>query len=260
MAAFEIKQEIGPQSCVVALAGDIDISVVPELRRSLSAVLDSGCANIVLDLADVTYVDSSALGLFVWIDHLLLPRQGKLVLAGANRDVTRILELSGLMTVAASIAMSPDAAAALEGLDLSEEPGEPLWQTEMQVSSDADMLSEARERIATAIAPLCFPESALFDIKVALGEALANCIRHGVPEEGELRITVAIIAHADRVILEISDNGPGFDGIHSGSQDVYAPSGRGIMFMNALMDRVEYLPGSTGGTLVRLTKHRPCER
>jgi anti-sigma regulatory factor (Ser/Thr protein kinase) len=71
---------------------------------------------------------------------------------------------------------------------------------------------------------------------------------------------VRIIAYEDRVVLEVMDNGPGFDGVHSGSQDVYAPSGRGIMFMNALMDRVEYLPSPVSGTLVRLTKHRPCER
>ena len=39
------------------------------------------------------------------------------------------------------------------------------------------------------------------------------------------------------------------------SDDLYAPSGRGIMFMRALMDRVDFEPAPGGGTLVRLTKH-----
>jgi anti-sigma regulatory factor (Ser/Thr protein kinase) len=39
------------------------------------------------------------------------------------------------------------------------------------------------------------------------------------------------------------------------SPDLYAPSGRGIMFMRALMDRVEFETAGGGGTLVRLVKH-----
>ena len=56
-------------------------------------------------------------------------------------------------------------------------------------------------------------------------------------------------------MLEIADNGIGFDGVHNASDDLYAPSGRGIMFMRALMDRVEFDRTSEGGTLVRLVKH-----
>jgi anti-anti-sigma factor len=260
MAEYSIAQEVGPRACVVTLSGDIDMSVVPELRDSLDSALGSGCANIVLDLKDVAYTDSSALGLFVWLDHRLAPRGGRLVLAGANRDVTRVLELSGLVSVAKSIAMSPDITAALERLDLPAETSDPLWEQTLEVSSDADLLSDARERVTAVLEPLSFPESALFDIKVALGEALANSIRHGQPEQGEAQISVRVIAYGDRAVLEVHDNGPGFDGIHSGSDDVYAPNGRGVMFMNALMDRVEYAESATGGTLVRMTKHRPSDR
>lgn len=260
MAEYSIAQEVGPQACVVTLSGDIDMSVVPELRESLGSALGSGCANIVLDLTGVSYTDSSALGLFVWLDHRLSPRGGKLVLAGANRDVTRILELSGLVSVARSIAMSPDITAALERLDLPAETSDPLWEQTLEVSSDADLLSDARERVTAVLGPLSFPDSALFDIKVALGEALANSIRHGKPAQGDARISVRVVAYGDRAVLEVRDNGPGFDGVHSGSDDVYAPNGRGVMFMNALMDRVEYAELEAGGTLVRMTKHRPSDR
>jgi anti-anti-sigma factor len=260
MADYSITLERGPHACVVTLAGDIDISVVPELKESLESALLSGCVNVVLDLREVLYTDSSALGLFVWLHHRLVPRDGRLVLSGANRDVTRILELSGLVIVASSISMSPDITAALEGLDLPREPSEPLWQHELGVESDADLLSDARERVAATLEPLHFPEAALFDIKVALGEALANSIRHGRPDSGEPDIRVRIIAHPDRVVLEVMDNGSGFDGVPSDSDDVYAPGGRGVMFMNALMDRVEYLDSPLGGTLVRMTKHRPGDR
>lgn len=259
MTRFEIGLQNGPHACVVALHGDVDVAVVPELRVALGTALDGGCSNVVLDLAEVSYADSSALGLLVWLDHKLRPASGRLVLAGANRDVARILELSGLVNVAASIAMSANVTAALEGLDLPELAIEPLWSKHLDVPPEVNSFAEVRDKVSRIIMPLGFPESAVFDVKVALGEALANAVRHGSPDAGPVDVDVDVTAYRDRVVLEVSDRGVGFDGMHVGSGDVYAPSGRGIMFMRALMDRVEFLPREGGGTTVRLVKHRVGE-
>lgn len=256
MMSFVITRDAGPQACVVHLVGDVDMAVVPDLRSALDEVLTAGCVHVVLDLAEVTYADSSALGLLVWLDHRLRPASGRLVLASAQKDVARILELSGLVSVAASVAMSANVPAALEGLDLPPVSTEPLWKREIDVAADVNQLATVREQVCDIIEPLGFPESALFDIKVALGEALANAIRHGRPRRGEGEVRVVVAAYADRIIIEVMDNGAGFDGSHVGSEDLYAPNGRGIMFMRALMDGVEFDSSPLGGTLVRLTKHR----
>jgi serine/threonine-protein kinase RsbW len=235
------------------------MAVVPELKAGLDDALVGGCSNVVLDLTDVTYADSSALGLLVWLDHRLRPTDGRLVLAGANRDVSRILELSGLINVAVSIGMSASVTAALEGLDLGPTSTEALWRRGLSVPPDANRLAGVRDEVIEILAPLGFPESAQFDIKVALGEALANAVRHGAPVAGSGDVDVQVIAYEDRVVLEVADNGVGFDGIAPGAADVYAPSGRGIMFMRALMDDVEFVQRPSGGTLVRLVKHRVGE-
>ena len=172
----------------------------------------------------------------------------------ANSDVSRILELSGLAAFSTSIAISDDVAAALAGLDVEIESTEALWSREICIAADVNRLAGVRDEVAELVAPLCFSESAIFDIKVALGEALANAVRHGAPAS-DGRVCVEVVAFDDRVVLEIADNGAGFDGVHFASDDLYAPSGRGIMFMRALMDRVEFEPASGGGTLVRLVKH-----
>ncbi|MDZ4170384.1 MAG: anti-sigma factor antagonist [Coriobacteriia bacterium] len=252
----ELTHELGPRACVVRLSGDLDIAVVPELRRELVGVLEGGCANLVLDLSEVDYADSTALGLLVWLDHRLRPAGGRLVLAGANRDVSRILELSGLAAVASSISTSSSLAEALEGLELGEPDSEPLWEQEFDIEADVDHLSASRSVIADSLRSLGLPEAALFDVKVALGEALANAIRHGAPTSGKAAVRVRVVAFGDRVVFEVTDNGPGFNGAPKDSDDLYAPGGRGVMFMRALMDRVEYGEAPSGGTLVRLTKHR----
>jgi len=257
---FDIVHEPDSATCVVRLGGDIDTAVVPELRRSLDSALETGCRNLVLDLTDVTYADSSALGLLVWLDHRMRPLAGKIVLAGANRDVERILELSGLINVAASIGMSADVEGAIEGLSLPATSAARLWERRLEIPCDVNLLAEVRDEVSHSIAPLGFPDSALFDIKVAVGEALANAIRHGAPLDGRpALVSVTISAFEDRVMIEVADKGVGFDGVHSTSDDIYASSGRGIMFMRALMDRVEFEPADGGGTLVRLVKHRRSE-
>jgi stage II sporulation protein AA (anti-sigma F factor antagonist) len=256
MQSFEIAEDQSPRNCVVRLFGDIDTAVVPELREHLGATLEGGCTNIVLDLTDVVYADSSALGLLVWLDHQLVPLGGRLVLAGANPDVRRILELSGLMNVASSIATSSDVAGALEGLELGDQPSELLWQERFEMEASVDNLGATRERASELIAPLGFADTALFDIKVALGEALANAVRHGSSDPTTAAVGVAIEAYEDRVVLEVTDQGCGFDGLPATSDDLYAPGGRGIMFMRALMDRVEFETPEVGGTVVRLVKHR----
>ena len=256
MSRFELEKHDEPRSCVVRLSGDIDMAMVPELRRELSAAMDGGCAHLVLDLSDVVYADSSALGLLVWLDHQLRPSGGRMVLASANRDVARILELSGLVTVAASLTMSPNVEGALEGLALSIEPPEELWRQELDMKASVDQLGSMREQVCQLITPLGFAESAVFDIRVALGEALANAVRHGSQADGQASLLVQVIAYDDRVVLEVIDFGVGFDGTHTQSSDVYAPGGRGVTFMRALTDRVEFERPESGGTLVRLVKHR----
>ncbi len=256
MSRFELEKHEGPRSCVVRLSGDIDMAMVPELRRDLGAAIDGGCEHLVLDLSEVVYADSSALGLLVWIDHQLLPSGGRMVLASANTDITRILELSGLVTVASSLTMSPNVEGALEGLSLSNEPTEELWRKELDMGASVDKLGSMREEVCQLIKPLGFAESALFDVRVALGEALANAVRHGSPPDGKANVHVRVIAYDDRVVIEVIDFGAGFDGTPARSRDVYAPGGRGVTFMRALTDRVEFENPDGGGTLVRLVKHR----
>jgi anti-sigma regulatory factor (Ser/Thr protein kinase) len=65
-------------------------------------------------------------------------------------------------------------------------------------------------------------------------------------------------AYEDRAIVTVSDKGHGFNGEAADGSDVYASSGRGILFMRALMDSVEFDASPQGGTAVRLTKRLPA--
>jgi anti-anti-sigma factor len=243
-------------ACVLRVDGDFDSTSVPRVRDSLTSALAEGYRSIVLDLSNVTYMDSSALGFVVWADQRLQPVAGRLALAGANPDVARILELTGLIGVAPSVVVSATLADALSGRTLGSHRDGPLWVESFEFTADASHLASARTRLAEIVAPLGLSDSSIFDMKVAVGEALANAVRHGSPRGQSDMVCVEVRAYADRVDIVVSDSGCGYDGAATTSRDAFAPSGRGVLFMRALMDGVEFHPGVGGGTSVLLAKRR----
>lgn len=243
--------------CVANVRGDIDAFTVPDLKAALDGALNRGCTSIVLDLSHVSYLDSSALGLIVWLNRILEPKDGKLVLAGATGDVTRILEISGLIGAAPTVSAASDTTDALAGLTLAEPTSPPLWTQMIQIPAAPSSLADARQEICCLLEPLDLVESSLFDVRVAVGEALSNAVRHGSPRGETDVVLVSVTAYDDRVVITVTDTGSGFNGVAASSGDPYAASGRGVMFMRALMDQVEFTPLPGGGTSVTLVKHLP---
>lgn len=86
---------------VLAVTGDLDVATGPELRDTLIRVVDEGRYRLVLDLAEVPFLDSLGLGVIVGVVHRLRPHDGALALARPRPPVTRALKISGLTSVLA---------------------------------------------------------------------------------------------------------------------------------------------------------------
>ncbi len=80
---------------VVALVGELDLYNAEELRTALHEVIARTPERVVVDLADVYFLDSTALGVLVEARTRLANRRAFL-LAAPGRDVRRTLEVSGL--------------------------------------------------------------------------------------------------------------------------------------------------------------------
>lgn len=92
------------------------------------------------------------------------------------------------------------------------------------------------------------------DIKVAVGEACNNAVLHGKSHEEVFEIQFEV--QDDRMVIEVRDNGNGFD-----LDEYQAPepgelreNGLGIFIMKTLMDEVEFIPVQNNGTTIRLVK------
>jgi anti-sigma B factor antagonist len=84
---------------IVAVDGEIDIAVAPELRRHLEDLLDKGNASIVVDLTGVSFLDSTALGVLISILKRCHAADGELCLVANDPQVLRVFEITGLTDV-----------------------------------------------------------------------------------------------------------------------------------------------------------------
>ncbi len=66
--------------------------VADELRAEVHAMLDAGRRDLILDLADVPYVDSAGIGALVAMRTLIQGAGGKMVLLSAPRRVLEMMK------------------------------------------------------------------------------------------------------------------------------------------------------------------------
>jgi anti-sigma B factor antagonist len=79
---------------VVRLGGELDLYNAEEVRSALLQAIDSGPTRIVVDMTEVDFVDSTALGVLIEA-RSKLGRDG-LTLAGPQIETRRTLQVSGL--------------------------------------------------------------------------------------------------------------------------------------------------------------------
>ncbi len=94
-ARFDVRRVDHPLGVVLILGGDLDLATAPLLRERLGRAICSG-APVVIDLAEVGFIDSSGLGVLVQADRQLRAFGGQLVLSGGSRAVRRVFELAGV--------------------------------------------------------------------------------------------------------------------------------------------------------------------
>lgn len=84
---------------IIALQGDIDLHRMDELHKALTAVCEDQPARIVVNMQDVSYIDSSGIGTLVEAFRRARAFGGKLLLCCANDRVCSVLEITKLNNV-----------------------------------------------------------------------------------------------------------------------------------------------------------------
>ena len=81
---------------VLPLEGEIDLHVSPRVAASIGAMIENKPPRLVVDLANVTYIDSSGLAVLIEAMQNVEAYGGKFILAGIQENVKPIFEIARL--------------------------------------------------------------------------------------------------------------------------------------------------------------------
>jgi anti-anti-sigma factor len=93
---FALSEEPLPGGVVLAVSGELDLATAPDVRERLAAAVDSGAKRIVVDLREVTFMDSVGLAAVVHA-RSRLSASGRLALVVAPDSYAQlVLEITGM--------------------------------------------------------------------------------------------------------------------------------------------------------------------
>lgn len=235
-----------PDIALVPVESDLDVTTVDALRRVLDGLIDGGCRRIILNMAGATYVDSAGMALVLAEIRRMRARHGLLSLTNVSDQVLSIFRRVRVVDLVPVAGTQPSGGATAE-----EPAAQPLWSSVVPI--DGKHLSATRMSVSKLLDQTPLSPDERFDASLAAGEAMGNAIDH---TDG-MRASVVVTGYADRVVIEVSDCGEGFDPrlVAEREQDPCAERGRGIKLMRLLADSVDICDRPSGtGTLVRITK------
>ncbi|CAN5922153.1 hypothetical protein BH11GEM2_BH11GEM2_40600 [soil metagenome] len=136
---------------------------------------------------------------------------------------------------------------------------------QIDIPSDVAYIERVVDLVRHPCAELSYNKHQLaLNVPVALSEALSNAILRANNERADKRVHVRANVDADRLVVEIVDEGTPFD-LDAKTRDatdgdnLEREDGRGLFLMRKLMDGVERFDspaGANSGNVVRLTLAR----
>ena len=95
-----ITPEAKGNAYIIHMAGEIDISNLPDLEGAMKPLLDNkDIKAFILDCSELMFIDSKVVGYFAYLHTTLSHSERKLMIAAPNETVKDILTLVGLHTI-----------------------------------------------------------------------------------------------------------------------------------------------------------------
>ena len=90
-------EHMGPDVAILVVGGEVDFEVSPQLKARLMRAIKAGSRRLILDLTDVTFIDSTAIGVLAGtVEKLDELGGGSLSVVSNHEKVVQIFEITGL--------------------------------------------------------------------------------------------------------------------------------------------------------------------
>ena len=126
------------------------------------------------------------------------------------------------------------------------------------IENDSHLLKEISREVIDELRSLGTHEGLIFDIQVAMEEALRNAMIHGNKFDPQKKVSVEAEVVGGKVRVCVEDEGAGFVSSNvpdpTDEENILKTSGRGVYMINHLMDEVKYENGGRRVVMVKYLK------
>ena len=239
---------------LIVLAGEVNYESAPQIGEALDKLQKKGLSCLALDCGAVDFIDSSGIGAIVHWAQRLRRMGGSLTLRAATPQLIHALQVSGFADQF-GLEMPPR-----EAPEVRRMPSAGVWQrAKLSIPLQADRDGLVRKRVTDLALAMPFTQQQIDDIRLAVGEAVSNAIRHGCPNKDSDRLDVSCVGDPEKLVITVHNPGQPFDPSAVPTPDPEDPreGGMGIFFMKVSMDEVKYSFDETGTTVTMVKYIRP---
>lgn len=107
---FALTEEQTPGGAhVVAVSGEVDIFTAPDLKKTITAAIESGTRLLVIDLTLTRFLDSTALGVLIGAVKRLRPLDGRMAIVNTEPSTAKTFQITGLDRIFTIVATREEA-------------------------------------------------------------------------------------------------------------------------------------------------------
>lgn len=230
---LEFSVDTAPAPVVHAF-GELDYRNCEQLREFLHGVMARHGPTVRLELGGLDFVDSSGIRVLGVAAKEAAAAGGSVTISSLAPQLLRVLEVTGFK----ELFVIP-ADCEIVRADESRRFAQSLLR-DFEIPPSADACRRARDSVCEFAENLGFSPSAIDDIRLAVGEAFSNAVRHG--QAADVPINIRCRQIGDRLLIELNYRGDQFhpDEVPLPTAESGCQGGMGIYFMRLVMDAVEY--------------------
>lgn len=96
---IDLKADDAGETLVFGLRGSLDLATAPTVRAALMEATDDGNHNMIVDLTQLEFLDSTGLGVLIGAHRRAIERKGSFKLVINEGPIARLLNITGLIAV-----------------------------------------------------------------------------------------------------------------------------------------------------------------
>lgn len=223
-----VEQSSSP---IVRASGELDHGNCAAFGSILTRLLDNGHGRVVLDLRELDFIDSCGIRLLIKTAMAAEESGRSLHIASMAPHLDYVLTLSGFKDI---FTIGP-ADEQVTGV----EPATSHTQC-FSVPGSPHQCRRVRDEVAQFAQGMGFDALAVDDVKLAVGEAVSNAIRHGAICDGSIEVKCSRTDDLLSVNLRYPSTQFDPDSVPPPTYSSAPEGGMGIYFMRLVMDQVNY--------------------